>query len=99
MWKAMASALLLLLLLTEISPQGLTLARQAVYQLSHSPGPFCFSYFWSRVSLSCLDCDLSIYASHIAETIGIATTASFLMVSGTILLRLALNYNSPNICL
>jgi hypothetical protein len=29
--------------------KGLVLARQVLYHLSHSPSPFCFSYFLNRV--------------------------------------------------
>jgi hypothetical protein len=43
------------------------LTRQALYYcLSHAPSPFCFHYFWDRVSLYAwagLNRDLPIYAS------------------------------------
>jgi hypothetical protein len=30
--------------------QGLALARQVLYHLSHAPSPFCFGYFWDKFS-------------------------------------------------
>jgi hypothetical protein len=35
--------------------QDFTLARQVLYQLSHSTIPFCVSYFWDALCLACLD--------------------------------------------
>jgi hypothetical protein len=32
---------------------GLELARQVLYHLSHTPTPFCFSYFSNKVSHLC----------------------------------------------
>jgi hypothetical protein len=34
--------------------QGLAVAMQAFYHLGLAPSPFCFSYFWYRVSHFCL---------------------------------------------
>jgi hypothetical protein len=38
-----------------IMTQDLTLARQALYHLSHILGRFCFSYFLDRISRFCSD--------------------------------------------
>jgi hypothetical protein len=35
---------------TKVWTQGLVFVRQAVCHLSHTSGPFCFSYFFNRVS-------------------------------------------------
>jgi hypothetical protein len=46
--------------------QNFSLARKALYSLSYTSTPFCFGYFWDRVSLfaqASLDHEPPIYAS------------------------------------
>jgi hypothetical protein len=53
--------------------QGLMLAREVLYHLSHTFNSFCFSYFLYRISTFCLgptsDCDPPTYASQVTRVI------------------------------
>jgi hypothetical protein len=67
--------------------QGLALARQELYLLSHAPStPFCFSYFSDRISRfareSASDCDPPTYAFCIAGPQAWATIPGLLAEMG-----------------
>jgi hypothetical protein len=55
------------------STQGFMLGRQAFYHLSHTPSPFCFSYFLDRVFFlgPVLDHDPPSYASCVFWITGV----------------------------
>jgi hypothetical protein len=78
---------------------GLTLDRQVIYYLSHSPSPFCFSSFSNRVSHLCLVLGhyLPIYPSYIAGMMVCATTLSFLLVEMGVLLTFSLKWSQATI--
>jgi hypothetical protein len=63
--------------------QGLVLARQVFYHLSHASSPFCIGYFWDRVSLyvqASLDDGPCIHASPIARMTDLCCCAQLLLV-------------------
>jgi hypothetical protein len=49
---------------TGIWSQGSTLAREVHYRLSHSTSPFCFSYFWDRISHFCFSWSFCLCLLH-----------------------------------
>jgi hypothetical protein len=59
--------------------QDLAFAKQVLYHLSHSPSPFCFSYFSSMPRL-CLDCSPPISASYLAEMTTLCHSVKLLLV-------------------
>jgi hypothetical protein len=73
---------------TEGGIQGLTLARQVLYQLSHTPTPFCIGYFLDKVSL---------YAQAGLNHDSLQPLVKWGLVN--FLPRLTLNHNPPNLYL
>jgi hypothetical protein len=68
---------------TGIWTQSLELVKQALYHLSHTPGPFCFSCFLNRDSnfgQADLDYDPSSYTSHIVGITGKCFHTQLLLV-------------------
>jgi hypothetical protein len=66
---------LLVLYILGFWTQGLTLARQVLYHLSHAPSPFLLSdkvlYFLLEVAF---DCDPPTYASHVTRILKACST-------------------------
>jgi hypothetical protein len=84
--------------------QNLVIARQALYYLHHSTSHFCFGYCWDTVSFYAqagLDWDSLIYTCWVAGMTGAwhCTQPLVEMVLTNFLPGLALNSNSPDVCL
>jgi hypothetical protein len=73
-WKGFSIYLFMYFGSARVWTQGLVLARQVLYYLSHASTPFCCSDFSDRVSHFCpgpaSDCDPSTYASLIVGITG-----------------------------